>query len=37
MDDWETEDLRFVTGWNTRKIARFIDEHPCETVEWGAS
>lgn len=32
--EWDFEDLRFVTGWDNEKIARWIDDHPCERVEW---
>ncbi|KAK5165282.1 uncharacterized protein LTR77_009380 [Saxophila tyrrhenica] len=31
---WTDEDLRFVAGWNHEKIKKWVDERPCEEVEW---
>lgn len=28
------EDPKFVAGWDNPKIAKWIEEHPCERVEW---
>lgn len=26
--------IQYTAGWMQEKISRFIDEHPCENVEW---
>ena len=32
--NWSDEDLEYVSGWIPDKIQRWIDERPCEKVEW---
>lgn len=31
---WSLEDQRFIAGWDSRKIQRWVDERPCDVVEW---
>ena len=32
--EWSPEQLRFRAGWVQDKVRRWIDERPCEDVEW---
>ncbi|USW54960.1 hypothetical protein Slin15195_G082790 [Septoria linicola] len=32
--DWTIWDQRFVAGWDTAKIKKWIDQRPCEKVQW---
>ena len=32
--DWNPEDLRWMAGWDTEKIAKWMSERPCEKVKW---
>ncbi|KAF4548676.1 Hypothetical protein D9617_26g078890 [Elsinoe fawcettii] len=31
---WTDEDRRFIAGWSTEKIQKWMDERPCHQVEW---
>lgn len=30
----EERDMSFVAGWMTARIGRWVEEHPCEDVQW---
>lgn len=32
--DWSREQLRYRSGWIQEKIVKWIDERPCDKVEW---
>lgn len=32
--DWSPEQLRFRSGWTQDRVRRWIEERPCEEVEW---
>ena len=34
LAEWEKEDLRFMAGWDTEKILKWMEERPCEQVKW---
>ncbi|KAM3421676.1 hypothetical protein BST61_g2061 [Cercospora zeina] len=32
--EWEAKDQRYMAGWDTVKIKKWIDERPCTEVQW---
>jgi hypothetical protein len=32
--DWDPEDLKWMAGWDTKKIAKWMSERPCDKVKW---
>lgn len=33
-EKWLEEDKRYIAGWDTVKIKKWIEERPCTEVQW---
>ena len=33
-DDWAPEDLSYMSGWDSVKITKWMEERPCDKVKW---
>ena len=34
ISNWNAEELKFMSGWDTAKINGWVRERPCEEVRW---